>query len=116
VESFILAVPAQPDTISGLSRGAPAGNAGVPHPAEMSAAKIGEDPGTDAKCFDGARCRIAPGLGKALDERCRREQSANKVDYLGWGVRGDAGRRERAKNPRIPCAAAEISVEISPMT
>jgi hypothetical protein len=51
VEAFILAVPTQPDTILGLSRGTPAGNAGVQHPAEKSAAKIGEDPGADAKLF-----------------------------------------------------------------
>jgi len=36
---------------SGLSRGAHAGNAGVQHPAKMSAAKIGEGLGTDTKVF-----------------------------------------------------------------
>ena len=36
---------------SGLSRGAHACNAGVQDPAEMSAAKIGEGLGTEAKLF-----------------------------------------------------------------
>jgi hypothetical protein len=36
--------------------------------------------------------------------------------HVRAGGRDDAGRRERAKNPRKTCAAAEISVEISPVT
>ncbi len=40
----------------------------------------------------------------------------DSVDYLRRVGRNDAGRRERPKNPRKPCAAAEKSVEISPVT
>jgi hypothetical protein len=40
----------------------------------------------------------------------------DRVDYCRWVGRDEAGRRERAKNPRKSCVAAEISVEISPVT
>jgi catalase len=40
----------------------------------------------------------------------------DRVDYCRWVGREEAGRRERAKNPRKSCVTAEISVEISPVT
>src|SRR5580700_7597924 len=59
------------------------------------------------------RARLVKGARRTFPAR---NIGQDRVDYCRWVGRDEDGRRERAKNPRKSCVAAEISVEISPVT
>jgi hypothetical protein len=59
------------------------------------------------------RTRLVKGARRTFPAR---NIGQDRVDYCRWVGRDEDGRRERAKNPRKSCVAAEISVEISPVT